>query len=159
MAPPTLRVTLAASPLYCLVCLAVLMLCCASIALMPERLANVGAAWQWLALLSVTMALGLAVSRHGLRYGAAAIKAVAHDGEGWWITQASGRYQSAVPDAEGVLLSYCVVQRFTLATGRLVTLVVLPDSAPADEFRRLRVRLGFTGTVGDPADLGDVEKP
>lgn len=60
----------------------------------------------------------------------------------WWLTDASGEHAVELA-GEFLVTPWLLVLRFTRDTGAGVDLVLPPDSADADDLRRLRVLLRF----------------
>lgn len=60
----------------------------------------------------------------------------------WWLTDATGE-QPLELVGEFLVTPWLLVLRFTAARGKPLSLVLPPDSAAADDLRRLRVLLRF----------------
>ena len=104
----------------------------------------------WYFQLSLGALIGLSLARgirtHALRSAACAVRAAELDGEGaWTLLLADGRVLSARLLDSSLVHPLLLVLNFH--TGRLGRrhLVLAPDSANADQVRRLRVRLREAG--------------
>jgi hypothetical protein len=78
-------------------------------------------------------------------HGADSVVALREYGTDWWLETADGAGRRAVLQPGALLWRYLLVLRFAEAgaTGKpaLWSVAVFPDSLPADDFRRLYVRL------------------
>jgi toxin CptA len=80
------------------------------------------------------------------------------DEEGKLMLWGQGKWQPTRISNSSVVLPFCVVLRLTFANQRRYrNLVVLPDSLPATDFRRLRVwlRWRLKHETSVPADAGE----
>lgn len=95
----------------------------------------------WACLLMDLLLLG-ALYFNLRRHWRAGIRQLRFDGEGWWLADRSGE-QPLDLRGERLVTSWLIVLNFITAAGRRIALVLPPDSASADDLRRLRVALRF----------------
>lgn len=93
-------------------------------------LAGVAASWMW--------------SRRHAAFGygpRACVRLVLHPDETWSVYDAAGREQQASLSGDSIVQPFGMILRFNV-DGRSLVRLLLGDEAPAEDLRRLRMRLG-----------------
>lgn len=105
-------------------------------------LAPVELPWKLLLVILSVVHYGYFLHRQASARSGRAISAVAWDRRrGWRVCCAGGDWQAAQLKVPTFVSASLVILRFRPLTGRSCSAMVVADRLPADDFRRLRVRL------------------
>ena len=136
--PHHLEVSIRPSPWHCLLLTLVHLLAIVALGMSGLPLSYM-AALGFAVLVSYTYTL----RRFGLlRDASSVIRLAWHSGE-WQVVLGSGTVEPVHLDSTTLVLAWLVVANFRDSAGRRYPIVLMRDSANADEFRRLRVLLKY----------------
>lgn len=96
-------------------------------------------------LWATVVGLALCAGHAGWTFGAPRFSGIRHDAAGWKLWRAPDGWQAVQLKPDSLALPSLIVLRFRLpGQWRVRGLCIARDALPADDHRRLRVRLKFT---------------